>query len=69
MSIFDIHDFDKHNESMIVFHIMKITNSKRLYKKALSLMPGGVNSPVRAFKAVGGNPIFVKSAKALNSTM
>lgn len=63
MSIFDIHDFDKHNESMITFQVMKITNSKRFYKKALSLMPGGVNSPVRAFKAVGGNPIFIKSAK------
>ncbi|MFQ3573321.1 MAG: glutamate-1-semialdehyde 2,1-aminomutase [Thermodesulfovibrionales bacterium] len=42
---------------------MKITTSKRLYKKALNLMPGGVNSPVRAFKAVGGDPLFIKSAK------
>ncbi|MCX8026860.1 MAG: glutamate-1-semialdehyde 2,1-aminomutase [Thermodesulfovibrionales bacterium] len=42
---------------------MKTTNSKRLYKKALSLMPGGVNSPVRAFKSVGGNPIFISYAK------
>lgn len=37
--------------------------SKKLYKKALSVIPGGVNSPVRAFKAVGGNPIFIEKAK------
>ncbi|MCX8030644.1 MAG: glutamate-1-semialdehyde 2,1-aminomutase [Thermodesulfovibrionales bacterium] len=42
---------------------MKITKSKTLYKQALQLMPGGVNSPVRAFKAVGGSPLFIKSAK------
>jgi glutamate-1-semialdehyde 2,1-aminomutase len=39
---------------------MNIKKSINLYKKALNLMPGGVNSPVRAFKSVGGNPIFVK---------
>jgi glutamate-1-semialdehyde 2,1-aminomutase len=39
---------------------MNIKKSINLYKKALKLMPGGVNSPVRAFKSVGGNPIFVK---------
>ncbi len=37
--------------------------SKRLYRKALSLIPGGVNSPVRAFKAVGGNPPFISHAR------
>jgi len=37
--------------------------SKKLYKKALSVIPGGVNSPVRAFKAVGGNPLFIEKAK------
>lgn len=42
---------------------MKTKKSKKLYQKALSLMPGGVNSPVRAFKAVGGNPIFIAKAK------
>ncbi len=31
-----------------------------LYEKAVKLMPGGVNSPVRAFKAVGGEPLFIK---------
>ena len=38
-------------------------NSDLLFQKAQSLMPGGVNSPVRAFKNVGSNPIFFKSAK------
>ncbi|GLI54337.1 glutamate-1-semialdehyde 2,1-aminomutase [Thermodesulfovibrio yellowstonii] len=42
---------------------MKTTKSKKLYKQALKLMPGGVNSPVRAFKAVGGNPLFIAKAK------
>jgi len=37
--------------------------SRELFKKAKRLMPGGVNSPVRAFKAVGGSPLFIKSAK------
>jgi len=37
--------------------------SHRLFKKAQELIPGGVNSPVRAFKAVGGNPIFIQKAK------
>lgn len=33
------------------------------FAKAQNVIPGGVNSPVRAFKSVGGNPIFIKSAK------
>jgi len=37
--------------------------SKTLYKKACSLMPGGVNSPVRAFKSVKGNPLFIKQGE------
>jgi glutamate-1-semialdehyde 2,1-aminomutase len=37
--------------------------SKKLFRKASSLIPGGVNSPVRAFKAVGGNPLFIERAK------
>ncbi len=34
--------------------------SERLFAEALELMPGGVSSPVRAFRAVGGNPVFVE---------
>lgn len=37
--------------------------SQKLFESAKSLIPGGVNSPVRAFKAVGGNPIFIEKAK------
>lgn len=37
--------------------------SKELFEKAKKLMPGGVNSPVRAFGAVGGTPLFIKGAK------
>lgn len=37
--------------------------SSVLFSEAKKYIPGGVNSPVRAFKAVGGDPIFVKSAK------
>jgi glutamate-1-semialdehyde 2,1-aminomutase len=40
----------------------KHSKSRRLYKKALSVIPGGVNSPVRAFRAVGGNPVFIEKA-------
>ena len=43
--------------------LLKRTNSDLLFNKAKTLMPGGVNSPVRAFKNVGSNPIFFKSAK------
>jgi glutamate-1-semialdehyde 2,1-aminomutase len=39
------------------------TQSKTLFEKAKQVIPGGVNSPVRAFKGVGGSPIFMKSAK------
>lgn len=37
--------------------------SSALFAEAEKVIPGGVNSPVRAFKAVGGTPIFVKEAK------
>ena len=40
-----------------------MTNSQLLFERAQNFIPGGVNSPVRAFRAVGGNPIFIKSAK------
>jgi glutamate-1-semialdehyde 2,1-aminomutase len=36
--------------------------SSRLFARALELIPGGVNSPVRAFRGVGGTPIFIQSA-------
>lgn len=42
---------------------MLYQRSSQLFAAAEKVIPGGVNSPVRAFKAVGGTPIFVKSAK------
>lgn len=42
---------------------MLYKRSSALFKEAQQVIPGGVNSPVRAFKAVGGTPIFAKSAK------
>ncbi len=42
---------------------MKRKRSIGLYRKALELIPGGVNSPVRAFKAIGISPTFVDRAK------
>jgi glutamate-1-semialdehyde 2,1-aminomutase len=42
---------------------MDLSSSKVLFERAREYIPGGVNSPVRAFKAVGGNPVFIKSAQ------
>lgn len=42
---------------------MKYTRSSALFQEAQKVIPGGVNSPVRAFIAVGGDPIFVEKAK------
>ena len=41
----------------------KTSRSHKLFENAKKRIPGGVNSPVRAFKAVGGTPVFFKSAK------
>jgi len=41
---------------------MNRIQSEKLFEQACQSMPGGVNSPVRAFKSVGGNPIFLKKA-------
>ncbi|MGY6523548.1 MAG: glutamate-1-semialdehyde 2,1-aminomutase [Mongoliitalea sp.] len=41
---------------------MQISTSKSLFERAKNFIPGGVNSPVRAFRAVGGDPIFIKRA-------
>ena len=42
---------------------MLTENSRQLFNRAQQSMPGGVNSPVRAFKNVGGTPLFIKKAK------
>ena len=41
----------------------KQDQSRKLYDQALQYIPGGVNSPVRAFKGVGGNPLFFKAGE------
>jgi glutamate-1-semialdehyde 2,1-aminomutase len=47
---------------------MKTTRSNRLFSRALQLIPGGVDSPVRAFKSVGGSPIFIARASGARLT-
>src|SRR5437660_4738388 len=42
--------------------------SEAAFAKAQTLMPGGVSSPVRAFKAVGGSPLFIKEAEGCRIT-
>src|SRR3954463_3749117 len=42
---------------------MNYNKSKELFQRAQQSIPGGVNSPVRAFKSVGGTPVFIKNAK------
>ena len=42
---------------------MKREQSEKAFALAKTLFPGGVNSPVRAFKSVGGNPIFFQKGK------
>jgi glutamate-1-semialdehyde 2,1-aminomutase len=46
---------------------MNIQSSKKLFGEAKKYIPGGVNSPVRAFKSVNGNPLFIK--KGIGSKM
>lgn len=42
---------------------MNTTKSEKLYEQALDFMPGGVNSPVRAWKSVGKSPVFIDHAE------
>ena len=42
---------------------MKTSQSARLFRKAQILIPGGVNSPVRAFRSVGGTPLAMKKGQ------
>ena len=43
-------------------------SSSDLFARALQLIPGGVNSPVRAFRSVGGTPFFTRSAQGATLT-
>lgn len=42
---------------------LQIEQSKKLFERAVKVIPGGVNSPVRAFGPVGGQPVFIERAK------
>lgn len=42
--------------------ILQLSHSQALFTEAQQLMPGGVNSPVRAFRGVGGEPVFIERA-------
>src|SRR5438046_90615 len=42
---------------------LSLSRSHKLFEEAQNLLPGGVNSPVRAFKGVGGNPVFIDHAQ------
>ncbi|WP_415907322.1 glutamate-1-semialdehyde 2,1-aminomutase [Oleiharenicola sp. Vm1] len=45
-----------------------MTSSEKLFERAKQLIPGGVNSPVRAFRSVGGAPFFTRSAQGATLT-
>jgi glutamate-1-semialdehyde 2,1-aminomutase len=45
-----------------------LSRSEKLYESALGVIPGGVNSPVRAFKSVGRGPLYIKEAKGSRIT-
>ncbi|MDD5347177.1 MAG: aminotransferase class III-fold pyridoxal phosphate-dependent enzyme, partial [Candidatus Omnitrophica bacterium] len=47
---------------------MRFTESKRLYAEAVRYLAGGVNSPVRAYRAVGGSPVFIKRGRGSSIT-
>jgi glutamate-1-semialdehyde 2,1-aminomutase len=47
---------------------MRISKSATLFARAQQIIPGGVDSPVRAFKAVGGTPLFIRSASGAHIT-
>ncbi len=45
---------------------MNFTRSNELFSQAIKIIPGGVNSPVRAFKSVGSDPLFIKKGAGSN---
>jgi glutamate-1-semialdehyde 2,1-aminomutase len=47
---------------------MRTEKSKALYERAVALMPGGVSSPVRAFRSVGGTPLYFREARGARFT-
>jgi glutamate-1-semialdehyde 2,1-aminomutase len=61
MSIFNLFQSSRSTKApKLQKKVLNKNNSEQLFKKALTLFPGGVNSPVRAFKSVFGSPLFIK---------
>jgi glutamate-1-semialdehyde 2,1-aminomutase len=54
---------DARKEKTLVTTPIKTTKSEEIFSAAQTLMPGGVSSPVRAFKSVGGQPIVFDHVK------
>ena len=46
-----------------------MTNSTALFSRAQQVIPGGVNSPVRAFNGVGGTPVFIYLIQKVNNIL
>ena len=49
--------------AIFALEFMNTTKSAQLFEQAKQLFPGGVNSPVRAFRSVGGTPVFIERGK------
>jgi glutamate-1-semialdehyde 2,1-aminomutase len=58
----DYQDYQDHKDYQD-YKEYTLEESARLFEEARKVIPGGVNSPVRAFKSVGGTPIFIKAAR------
>ena len=50
---------DKYTQEMKIEHSINRSTSEKLFQESQTYFPGGVNSPVRAFKSVGGTPLFI----------
>jgi glutamate-1-semialdehyde 2,1-aminomutase len=55
--------YARNDKPLLTTNKLLVTTSENLFARAQELIPGGVNSPVRAFRAVGGAPIFMQSAE------
>src|SRR5690554_5060237 len=52
-----------YGERTLLFRILNMSRNTELFERASQTIPGGVNSPVRAFRSVGGSPRFIKRAQ------
>ncbi len=61
--LYKIRPHDKQEKPLTTTTSLKTTRSEEIFAAAQKLMPGGVNSPVRAFKSVGGQPLVIDRVK------